>query len=106
VRSPESVAVIVRGYMQCCSASQIGSPTVVAPAVDVALTSWPGGSVVEGTVDTVLDEAAAVDAASELGALVGSSSEPHDEKRMTIASRPTRWIRRMRTCLQMSSATP
>ena len=29
--------------MQCCSASQIGSPTVVPPGVDVALTSWPGG---------------------------------------------------------------
>jgi hypothetical protein len=102
------VAEMVRGYMQCCCASQIGSPTVVAPAVDVALTSWPGGSVVdEAIVDTVLDEAAAaVDAAAELGALVGSSSEPHDAKRMTIASRPTRWIRRMRTCLQMSSATP
>ena len=98
--------------MQCCSASQIGSPTVVPSGVDVALTAWPKGcAVVEAAVDvvldTVLDKApAAVDAAAELGALGGSSSEPHDEERMTIASRPTRWIRRMRTCLQMSSATP
>jgi len=84
---------------------------VVAPGVDVALTAWPNGcvvveAVVDTVLDTVLDEAAAaVDAAAELGALVGSSSEPHDEKRMTIASRPTRWIRRMWTCLPMSSAT-
>ena len=95
--------------MQCCSASQIGSPTVVAPAVDVASTSWPDSSVVvDATVDAVLDatvldataldatvlDEAVVDAGTELAALVAPSSEPHEEKRTTIATRPM-GIRRM-----------
>jgi len=69
--------------------------------VDLASTSWPDSAVVvDATVDAVLDdtvldeEAAAVATVAELGALVAPSSEPHEEKRTTIATRPM-GIRRM-----------